>query len=120
MRQVKTSPMKLNLVAKLVRLPSLSTPAPVSHSYLQIRRLSISDALAQMKFSEKKASKFVETVKLKTFSRGFFFTKIYFLRLFWMPREEQNTHMTWILSIYTLVRFATRHCTLCASYTLDT
>jgi large subunit ribosomal protein L22 len=46
MRQVKTSPMKLNLVAKL------------------IRGMSVNEALAQVKFCEKKASKFVETTLL--------------------------------------------------------
>ena len=56
--------MKLNLVAKLVSL-SLSLYFP-DHCHnlgnTQIRGMNITDAFAQMKFCEKKPSKFVETV----------------------------------------------------------
>lgn len=46
MHQVKTSPFKLNLVARM------------------IRGLTISDALAQVQFSEKKVAKFIQTTLL--------------------------------------------------------
>lgn len=53
MHQVKTSPFKLNLVARM------------------IRGLSISDALAQVQFSEKKVAKFIQTTLLDTQRRAF-------------------------------------------------
>lgn len=64
-RQVKTSPMKMNLVAKLVSYkPSLKYQVYIVHTVGQIRKMSIGDALAQVEFCEKKAANFVQMVNL--------------------------------------------------------
>ncbi len=69
MRQVKTSPMKLNLVAKLVSLQVSLAPVALRVGYhfsgcSQIRGMRVTDAIAQMQFSPKKAARFVLTVSL--------------------------------------------------------
>ena len=79
-RQVKTSPQKLNLVARLVRAPCL-TCAPslplslplslslsLSLSSFQIRGMKIRDALAQLEFSPKRAATYVQSVRSQDYS----------------------------------------------------
>ena len=64
MHQVKTSPMKLNLVAKVVSNIELILCLTLwkSFSFFQIRGMSIGETLPQMIFCQKKAAKFVQMV----------------------------------------------------------
>ena len=64
MCQVKTNPMKLNLVAKFVSDVDLILCLALwkRFSFFQIRGMSIGEALAQMEFCQKKAAKFVQMV----------------------------------------------------------
>lgn len=65
MHQVKTSPMKRNLVAKVVSNIELILCLTLwkSFSFFQIQGMSIGETLPQMIFCQKKAAKFVQMVR---------------------------------------------------------
>ena len=54
--------MKMNLVAKLVSQAVLMESNLITTLLVQIRKMSVGNALAQVQFCEKKAAQFVEMV----------------------------------------------------------